>query len=75
MPVYKYVCTEGHVFTVSKKMEEPHPESCLAESGCNAPARRTFSGSKPAEVLYRTGGFYSTDNAAGGGPATPSSTE
>jgi putative FmdB family regulatory protein len=55
MPVYRYICENKHVFETRHGMLE-RPEVICPQ--CGKPGRRVFT---TLPVVYRTGGFYTTD--------------
>lgn len=57
MPTYDFKCSAGHVTEHVCPMSEI-PETVLCEN-CRRRGQRVFSA--PAAILFRGGGFYSTD--------------
>ncbi len=65
MPTYEYLCQAcGTRFEVWQKMSDDALTTCQA---CGGPVRRVFY---PAGIVFKGGGFYSTDHRASGAPAT-----
>jgi putative FmdB family regulatory protein len=64
MPTYEYLCqTCGTRFEVWQKMSDDPLTTCQA---CGGPVRRVLY---PAGIVFKGGGFYSTDHRAAGAAA------
>lgn len=59
MPLYSYICENGHTIEVKKTALARHPEKCPE---CGGKLERNWKKDKPA-VHYRGSGFTSTDKA------------
>ena len=57
MPIYEYVCETGHDFEVRQSFHDDPVSECPS---CRRPARRVY---RPAPVIYKGSGFYTTDYA------------
>ncbi|WP_366923373.1 zinc ribbon domain-containing protein [Metallumcola ferriviriculae] len=57
MPIYEYRCPECGVFETKQRITEEAIESCPK---CDSPVKRLIS--KNVGIIYKAGGFYSTDN-------------
>ncbi len=57
MPTYEYRCPECGVFEKKQRIIEEPIENCPK---CDSPVKRLIS--KNVGIVYKTGGFYSTDN-------------
>ncbi len=56
MPIYEYRCSNGHVFEIFQRMDDPPPAKCEVCSA--APVERVLY---PVAVHFKGSGFYSTD--------------
>lgn len=55
---YVYKCLEcGHTFEIKQSIKDYDKTTLCPE--CNSGTRRVI---KPAIIIYKTGGFYSTDS-------------
>ena len=55
MPIYKYMCENGHLFDVMQKLFDDPLASCIE---CSAPLRKVM---QPVNISFKGSGFYSTD--------------
>ena len=55
---YSYRCPECGVFTIEQSMKDQPISECPT---CSQPVKRIIG--KNINVIYRTSGFYSTDNS------------
>jgi putative FmdB family regulatory protein len=55
MPIYEYVCEDGHDFDVLQRFSDDPVSTCQV---CGAPVRRVF---RPVAVHFKGSGFYNTD--------------
>ncbi len=70
MPTYEYLCQScGARFEVWQKMTDDPLTTC---NTCGGPIRRVVF---PAGIVFKGGGFYSTDHRANGAAAATSSSE
>ena len=75
MPIYEYICENGHVFEAIQKMTDEPLTEC---EECGAPAARVLT---PPAIHFKGSGFHNTDygtkrgggNGASEGPAEKSS--
>ncbi|MCL1849479.1 MAG: hypothetical protein FWF83_07405 [Clostridiales bacterium] len=56
---YSYRCPECEVFTIEQSMKDDPITQCPT---CGSPVKRIIG--KNINVIYKSSGFYSTDNAA-----------
>jgi putative FmdB family regulatory protein len=69
MPTYEYLCQVcGTRFEVWQKMSDDALTTCQA---CGGPVRRVLY---PAGIVFKGGGFYSTDHRSNGSTATNGAT-
>ena len=61
MPVYEYRCAKGHEYEKTESFSAPTQQRCTV---CGARARRLIS---MPSVIFKGGGFYSTDNRRSSG--------
>ena len=60
MPIYEYLCPNGHTFEVFQRMTDPPAEKCVT---CGAgPVEKLLF---PIAVHFKGSGFYSTDYGRG----------
>jgi putative FmdB family regulatory protein len=64
VPVYEYRCAKGHEYERPESFSAPTQQRCTV---CGARARRLIS--MPA-VIFKGGGFYSTDNRRSSGESS-----
>lgn len=57
MPLYQFVCVDGHEWTSVYSIHEPVPVSFC--SVCGGEGRKLFA---PPPIIFRGSGFASTDN-------------
>ena len=57
MPIYEYACEAGHDFEVRQGFHDDPVSECPR---CKRPSRRVY---RPAPVIYKGSGFYTTDYA------------
>ncbi|MDT7944611.1 MAG: FmdB family zinc ribbon protein [Dehalococcoidia bacterium] len=63
MPIYEYLCSQGHRYERWESFSAPAEQEC---PHCGGQARRLFS---PPAIIFKGPGFYSTDNRRDGGRA------
>jgi putative FmdB family regulatory protein len=61
MPIYEYLCQNGHRFDVMQRMSDEALASCEV---CGAPVQRVLH---PVAVHFKGSGFYTTDYGRGKG--------
>ena len=61
MPVYEYRCAKAHEYEKTESFSAPTQQRCTV---CGARARRVIS---MPSVIFKGGGFYSTDNRRSSG--------
>ena len=61
MPIYEYLCENGHRFEVLQRMSEDALTTCEV---CGAPVQRVLH---PVAVHFKGSGFYTTDYGRGKG--------
>jgi putative FmdB family regulatory protein len=61
LPVYEYRCAKGHDYEKTEGFSAPTQQRCTV---CGARARRVIS---MPSVIFKGGGFYSTDNRRSSG--------
>jgi putative FmdB family regulatory protein len=61
LPVYEYRCAKGHEYEKTESFSAPTQQRCTV---CGARARRLIS---MPSVIFKGGGFYSTDNRRSSG--------
>lgn len=57
MPVYEYVCEEGHTYSETRGITEDQVRSTCAEEGCDAKLKRVFSA---PPITFKGTGFSKT---------------
>jgi putative FmdB family regulatory protein len=55
MPIYEYMCENGHVFDVMQRMSDEPLTACVE---CGASVRKVLH---PVGISFKGSGFYSTD--------------
>ena len=61
MPIYEYLCENGHRFEVLQRMSDDALTTCEV---CGAPVQRVLH---PVAVHFKGSGFYTTDYGRGKG--------
>jgi putative FmdB family regulatory protein len=61
MPIYEYLCENGHRFEVLQRMSDEALTTCEV---CEAPVQRVLH---PVAVHFKGSGFYTTDYGRGKG--------
>ena len=61
MPIYEYLCENGHRFEVLQRMSDDALTTCEV---CGAPVQRVLH---PVAVHFKGSGFYTTDYGRGQG--------
>jgi putative FmdB family regulatory protein len=61
MPIYEYLCDNGHRFEVLQRMSDDALTTCEV---CSAPVQRVLH---PVAVHFKGSGFYTTDYGRGKG--------
>ncbi len=61
MPIYEYLCSQGHRYERWESFSAPAQQDC---PHCGGRARRLFS---PPAIIFKGPGFYSTDHRKDGG--------
>ncbi len=61
MPIYEYLCENGHRFEVLQRMSDDALTTC---EECGAPVQRVLH---PVAVHFKGSGFYTTDYGRGKG--------
>jgi putative FmdB family regulatory protein len=61
MPIYEYLCENGHRFEVLQRMSDDALSTCEV---CGAPVQRVLH---PVAVHFKGSGFYTTDYGRGKG--------
>jgi putative FmdB family regulatory protein len=61
MPIYEYLCENGHRFEVLQRMSDEALTSCEV---CGVPVQRVLH---PVAVHFKGSGFYTTDYGRGKG--------
>jgi putative FmdB family regulatory protein len=64
VPVYEYRCAKGHEYEKTEGFSAPAQQRCTV---CGARARRLIS---MPSVIFKGGGFYSTDNRRSSGESS-----
>jgi putative FmdB family regulatory protein len=64
LPVYEYRCAKGHDYEKTEGFSAPTQQRCTV---CGARARRVIS---MPSVIFKGGGFYSTDNRRSSGASS-----
>jgi putative FmdB family regulatory protein len=59
MPIYEYLCDNGHRFDVLQRMSDDPVATCEV---CGAPVQRVLH---PVAVHFKGSGFYTTDYGRG----------
>src|SRR3954452_16428381 len=59
MPIYEYLCQNGHRFDVLQKMTDDPVSTC---QDCGAPVQRVLH---PVAIHFKGSGFYTTDYGRG----------
>jgi putative FmdB family regulatory protein len=68
VPVYEYRCAKGHEYEKTEGFSAPTQQRCTV---CGARARRLIS---MPSVIFKGGGFYSTDNRRSSGESSAADT-
>jgi putative FmdB family regulatory protein len=69
MPIYEYLCENGHRFEVLQRMSDDALTTCEV---CGAPVQRVLH---PVAVHFKGSGFYTTDYGRGKGAKAEASKE
>jgi putative FmdB family regulatory protein len=69
MPIYEYLCENGHRFDVMQRMADDPVTECEV---CGAPVQRVLH---PVAVHFKGSGFYTTDYGRGKGAKVDASKE
>src|SRR5437764_277479 len=69
MPIYEYLCENGHRFEVLQRMSDDPVATCQV---CAAPVQRVLH---PVAIHFKGSGFYTTDYGRGKGAKTDAGKE